>query len=272
MATKQPIGPFWPWLHQGLENVTQHYGQNGETGIDMGLPMGTPITSLTNGTVLGHGYYGGGGVVSVGSFINNVATSVYYQHLDTIAPEIDHATTPVHVKAGDLLGYSGGQLSGGTHPSQPKFSSGPHLEVGLNAPYGGMWHPLGKNSDPEPWLRHLDSQNHPDGGALNSLASFFQQTAGGGVQVNNGWLPFLRDLDAAETIPPFDGGVAGTNTIASLVGMVRGTFVRLLIVIVGLVMLLAILNNIAQSGVLQPVRPPAWVAGLLPQQAESAAI
>ena len=146
----------WPWLDAGLKRITQRWGGD-ETGVDMGLPVGTPITSLTDGVVAGHGYYGGGGVVSVASVINGQQTTVYYQHLDLIAANI---LDRVNIHVGDLLGWSGGQLSGGHHPSTPQYSSGPHIEVGRDAPYGGIWgRQYQSNRDPLPWLQALQAAN-----------------------------------------------------------------------------------------------------------------
>ncbi|MGH9637097.1 MAG: hypothetical protein ACRD72_19880, partial [Candidatus Angelobacter sp.] len=146
---------------------------------DMGLPMGTPISSLTDGTIAGHGYYGGGGVVSVLSQVNGQPSTVYYQHLDLIAAGIvDRAT----IRVGDAIGWSGGQLSGGHHPSTSQYSSGPHIEVGRDAPYGGIWgRPMQANVDPLPWLQALAATN---GGA--SLPKLFQGSAAGGNSSGDG--------------------------------------------------------------------------------------
>jgi murein DD-endopeptidase MepM/ murein hydrolase activator NlpD len=149
----------WPWLN--LANMTQHYGWNyygatrvWEDGIDLGMPLHTPITSLTNGTVLDTGYYGGGGVVSVRSsgIPGRGVASVYYQHLDTIDVQ---PGAVVHI--GDRLGLSGGQLRGGYHPVTC-CSTGPHLEVGINNGTAGarsLWRSLGAPIDPLPWLQEL---------------------------------------------------------------------------------------------------------------------
>lgn len=140
---------------QWLGEITQPFGVHGETGVDIGLPYHTPVYALTSGPVLGSGYYGGGGVVSQKSPLNllNLITgqeSVYYQHLDENA-----VSAGQYVPRGGLIGYSGGQIGYGHHPSDPKFSSGPHIEVGINAPYGGMWDPLGKNVNPKPLLQEI---------------------------------------------------------------------------------------------------------------------
>lgn len=139
---------LWPWLFP--LTPSQFWGENGEKGIDLGLALHTPITSLTLGTVISTGWYGGGGVVCVASQLPNFGpASVYYQHLDTIAVKLNQV---VHL--GDLIGLSGGQLTGGEHPVTC-CSTGPHIEVGINPPPYGIWKSLGPNVNPLPWLQHL---------------------------------------------------------------------------------------------------------------------
>lgn len=142
----------WPWLFPFQKgHITQFWAPPHEYGIDIGLPMGTPITSLTDGRVLGVGYPKcPGGVVSVESLVDGRMKSVYYQHLDVVVVRPGD-----QVRVGQVLAYSGGQLSGGHHPAERMCSSGPHIEIGLNAPWGGVWHPLGPNENPLPWLQKL---------------------------------------------------------------------------------------------------------------------
>ena len=159
-----PQPSFWNWLTQFP--ITELFNGKNETGIDIGTPFHTPITSLTPGVVTGTGYYGGGGVVSVESIVNGAPAEVYYQHLDTISVSKGSIVGP-----GTQLGLSGGQLSGGSHPSTAQFSNGPHTEVGINAPYGSFWNPLkiGGNSNPLPWLKAVASGASSAGNGLNPL-------------------------------------------------------------------------------------------------------
>ena len=148
MATGQTAQALFPWLIPlGNGHITQYYGQNGERGIDIGTRFHTRITAVADGIVLGAGYYIGGGVVSIGY---DKTRSIYYQHLDTIQVGIGQ-----RVSQGDVIGLSGGQLSGGAHPSSPAVSSGPHTEIGINGPWGGIWHPLGPNQNPLPLLQAI---------------------------------------------------------------------------------------------------------------------
>ncbi|HUY79887.1 MAG TPA: M23 family metallopeptidase [Ktedonobacterales bacterium] len=133
------ISQFWkgPW------------NGSGENGIDIGIPYHTPIYALQSGPVVGAGYYGGGGVVSVQTA---PGISFYYQHLSDLVVQVGQ-----NVQAGTLIGYSGGQLGYGDHPSSPQYSSGPHIEIGINPPYGatGIWHSEGANVNPLPMLQGL---------------------------------------------------------------------------------------------------------------------
>lgn len=160
-------------LKSWLTDVTQSWHQivngkdSGETGIDIGArglgkSLDAPIYAITSGKVIGAGYYGGGGVEAVQSNINyggiNGPASIYYQHLD-----INLLKKGDTVYQGELIGYSGGQLSGGSHPSTRQFSGGSHIEIGINAPYGqanqSIWSPLGKNINPLGFFQALASGN-----------------------------------------------------------------------------------------------------------------
>ncbi len=152
-----------------LNNITQSFGQNGETGVDIGMPSGTPIYAITGGPVLGAGYYGGGGVVSIGSTIDyagiNGPATIYYQHLSHLFVQPGQVVYP-----GEQIGTSGGGVgdlinyNGVVQPAQSQswyggYSSGPHIEVGINAPYGGMWAPQGPNVNPLGFLQGLAGGN-----------------------------------------------------------------------------------------------------------------
>jgi murein DD-endopeptidase MepM/ murein hydrolase activator NlpD len=52
----------------------------------------------------------------------------YVYHLDEILPQDKPGK---HVSAGEMIGYSGGQTSGGKHPTSSKWSTGPHIHFGL---------------------------------------------------------------------------------------------------------------------------------------------
>lgn len=148
------------WLTHIGQFFKGGWSGSGENGVDIKMPVGTPVYALASGPVVGQGYYGGGGVVSVEQ---NKGRVWYYQHLDLIEPSIEKGNTK-QVQAGQLLGWSGGQSTGGHHPSSLKFSDDgtghgwPHIEVGVNAPWGGIWGPMsekGPNVDPLPILKSI---------------------------------------------------------------------------------------------------------------------
>ena len=138
------------WLSHIGKSFEGGYSGSGENGIDVTLPQDTPVYAVQGGTVAGAGYYAGGGVESIASGPGLVW---YYQHLDQNLLTAGESVVP-----GQLIGYSGGQNVGGAHPASPTFSSWPHLEVGINAPWGGIWgggSSVGPNVNPVPALQTL---------------------------------------------------------------------------------------------------------------------
>lgn len=96
--------------------------------VDIGTPYGTPITALWDGIVTASGYemqYGQalGGVVFIRA---KNGLTYYYYHLDTVLAALGKV-----VRQGEIVGYSGGQNIGGSHPVSPVYSDGLHTHVGL---------------------------------------------------------------------------------------------------------------------------------------------
>jgi hypothetical protein len=167
-------GEIGYWLSHITEHYGEYFGSYQEVGTDFGMKYHTPIYAVESGKVLGTGYYGGGGVVSIEAA---PTISEYYQHLS----HIDVAENQT-VSAGELIGYSGGQLpsEGGEHPATC-CSGGPHLEWGINAPYGGMWHPLGANVNPVPYLEALAQRTISEPSLHTSAALIPHEGASGYV-------------------------------------------------------------------------------------------
>lgn len=126
--------------YQGPNTDTPHYA------FDLATPMDTPFWFPVSGTIeqadyaVWNGKQGGGEV-----FIkpDNGWPEEYVYHLDQI-----DVTSGQHVNAGDIIGLTGGQNSGGQHPTDPMWSSGPHLHIGefdnyTNTPDGSR--PYGRN-------------------------------------------------------------------------------------------------------------------------------
>jgi LysM repeat protein len=162
--------------------ITRPYHVAGEMGEDIGTPQGTPITSLVSGRLVGAGFYGGGGVVTVRTTLNGARADFYVQHLDRIV-NVDLCQYgncgDQYVSRGELLGYSGGDCKWHYGPGFGKFnacanhfSNGPHTEVGINPPWYGIWGPYphpGRNYNPHSTVLALI--NDPDGQGDSSSSS-----------------------------------------------------------------------------------------------------
>jgi len=129
--------------------VTQGYGQNGETGVDIGTPFHTPITLPYGGTVVGTTYADYGGLVQIASNIPGLGNVVQsFVHLDLI-----NVAKGAIISAGSVIGLSGGEnpgYPGALHPALPQFSSGAHVEYNLS-PSANIW--SGGTINPLSWLR-----------------------------------------------------------------------------------------------------------------------
>lgn len=247
LGEKPAISSF-PWLTQN--EITQRYGEHGETGIDLGMVVGTPITSLTPGVIgPGSGYDSTGGFVGVLSQINGEKVAVYYQHLDLLA-----VSDGQHVSAGTLLGYSGGQTSGGHHPAW-QGSSGPHVEVGVNFPWGGGRNPehWGPNYDPLPLLQALALNRDP-------VAAITGQATALVVKATTapGFGAIAQAIDDAMTFDSFDI----RNPVGSVAHNTGAFTARAVPVIIGLLILTAVIFWLLRPAVEQGTAVAAELAPL----------
>lgn len=145
--------------------ITQAYNPGVEQGVDIGTPFHTPITAPYGGTVVVSNYQTWGGDVGVNVNLPGVGQVVeYFQHLDQNLVSVGDVIQP-----GQLIGLSGGQLTGGLHPATTG-STGPHTEFG----FGPEWIPGSKNFDPTPYLQ---------GGSVNNPVT--QAVTGGTATVAN---------------------------------------------------------------------------------------
>jgi hypothetical protein len=117
--------------------ITHGYIPNSDGGdtphyaVDLGMPMGTPITAIYAGVVKIADYAMWGGQPGGGEVFvqpDGGGPQYYFYHLDEIAQGIQPGAK---VAAGQLIGWSGGQNSGGNHPVSPMWSNGPHLHTGF---------------------------------------------------------------------------------------------------------------------------------------------
>lgn len=113
--------------------ITQAHGVAGEQGVDFGVGFHTPITAILGGIVQRVLCdVGWRCEVDVATQYQGRPATESFLHIDQPAVSVGQSLAP-----GDLIGLSGGQLSGGSNPDSPQYSSGPHVEFDLFQ--GGAW-------------------------------------------------------------------------------------------------------------------------------------
>ena len=121
--------PDFSWLAYGITHGyiassgcsdCPHYAD------DIGTPFHTQVTALFSGVVVSQktGLAWGTEIFIMPD--DRSLPEYYYYHLDIL-----ETRTGEHVTAGQVIGLSGGQNSGGSNPTTPEFSSGPHTHVGF---------------------------------------------------------------------------------------------------------------------------------------------
>ena len=133
------------------------YGQHPadfEYGTDFDCGQDTPAPALWPGVVIG-AYktcwntdcsLTSGGVVIIKATVPGIGVhATYYLHLDSLTVQQGQ-----YVNKGQVVGYTGGQLEGGNWPTSPQYSSGPHIEIGFDAPFLTV---IGTNLDPLPYIQ-----------------------------------------------------------------------------------------------------------------------
>ncbi len=130
---------LYDWLGYGVSHgfYSSAFPKIGDTphfANDIGTPFHTPITALFSGTVVSERTGLPWGTEVFIQPDNGNIPKYYYYHLDTLTPSIGQ-----HVSAGDEIGLSGGQTSGGQNPSECDaskcYSTGPHTHVGFFRSY-----------------------------------------------------------------------------------------------------------------------------------------
>jgi len=158
-----------PWY---AEPIVGDFGQQlaGFTypvqGEDIEVPYHTPITAIFSGTVANAYYDQGGGQVVIQARDPSQLKGIpyyYYVHLDLIDPSIQVGS---NISAGQFIGLSGGQTSGGYHPAISTESNGPHLELGESKtptiPY--QLSQITSDLNPDWMLQYAQNINLPYGG------------------------------------------------------------------------------------------------------------
>lgn len=152
--------PFGPRRHPITGRNTFHHG------VDVAMPVGSPLTAPADGVVAHKGNGASGGVTLIIEHANNFFT-VYY-HLQ----KPSHLAVGAQVKQGDLIAYSGNTGA----------STGPHLHFEVRTP-SRRW---GQTVDPLTYLQPVNVTMNPTVQPVNKpnpriptpmspkLASFFQ--------------------------------------------------------------------------------------------------
>jgi len=154
-----PTGKQWydyP-INQINDYATSYKGAGTDTphfAVDIEAPMDTPFYFLEPGTIVKADYQAWGGEVFEQPD-DKTRPQEYVYHLDQINVKVGQ-----HVSIGQRVGLSGGQTSGGSHPTSPQFSTGPHIHFGeftkfVDSPNGMI--PYGP--DPNPLLQAAQGGN-----------------------------------------------------------------------------------------------------------------
>ncbi|MBF6614701.1 MAG: peptidoglycan DD-metalloendopeptidase family protein [Chloroflexi bacterium] len=164
------------------------------SGMDLGMPVGTPLTSPVAGVVIGAAYHTWGGQVDVRTSLGGQPRVLSYLHLSEVEPGLRLGQT---LTAGARVGLSGG-VNSGAHPTQPQFSTGPHLHFELTAggvaPYTPAYNPRRPSATSYP----LDPTD---------LLTQIRTTGGLMSGVPTGWTDDGRVLRAPNTSYPIATGM-----------------------------------------------------------------
>jgi len=213
-----------------------------ERGIDLAMPVGTPIYSPFSGTVLGRsdykyatdtssmwsknqvqgayaqtGYNQWGGEVDILTSLHGIGQKVgYIFHLDKL-----NVTPGQKVNKGDLIGWSGGENTLSTtnvvpgytptHTALSIWSGGPHIELGAYDPEN--WASV---IDPTPIVNNLRAT-----GMSTSDVLLSSNTGGGGSVLNPAdWATAFADkIKSGFTDVALRAGLVTTGIILIFLGI-----------------------------------------------------
>lgn len=184
-------GTSYVYPFKGSYPITVPFGP--DPGVDWGIPVGTPIDSIANGTVTKIGLQGYGGQAVQIDHGNGIVS--YYGHLTKAL-----VTVGQQVSQGQQIGLSGGAVG----DPNSGISTGPHLELGVIV--------NGNHVDP---IAFLKSQGASAPSGIQAQGAFSANSAGLFDWVGNIFKPFLEFLIQAGMVV---GGVvlmfAGLTIIA----------------------------------------------------------
>lgn len=210
------------------------------SGIDLGMPYGTTLTTPVNGKVIGAGCYPWGGQVDILTTLSDGSQYVLsFLHLSQIAGQLGMHIGE-QISAGTTIGFSGGTRNG-VCPTGAKYSTVAHLHFeltyGTTAPYSGAGGHY-KPSDPPflPTSNGANQSRHPvDPGKLldeikagNGQAASGNSGGAGGDNLSGntpgqkshsiltsvpGFLGICEALDAIEQFEAFDPSGSSSSKI-----------------------------------------------------------
>ena len=127
----------------------EKYGLAGHDGADFGLPVGTPVRAVDDGTILlaGPGDYG------ITIVIQHSWGKSYYGHLNQVT-----ASFGQHVSKGEQIGFSGNTGE----------ATGPHLHFGMKPNTPDMGNGYYGKIDPLPYFNLPSSAQAADGPAIDA--------------------------------------------------------------------------------------------------------
>lgn len=249
MARTRPPGggPFY-WWQLYPQNLWQPFkwtrkNPNAHSGIDIGMPIGTPIVAPEDATYMNGTMEPWGGQVNLLVQWNDGAHVLTFLHLSQIAP---HSAGEI-ITGGTLLGASG-------QPPSPQYGTGAHLHFevthGSLAPYE-QYSPTRPSIanypiDGKPFLQQLDANGGPLGALNSTPGSGTVQSLAGSLP---GFFQLAQGLDEALRFTTAnDIQIVGQDTgVPNPFINLRAALLRAFFVILGLFLLgLAFWNLIAR--------------------------
>jgi hypothetical protein len=238
MARRQQSGgggywwdaPVWQPFKWTPRNTQAH------SGIDLGMPIGSPIVAPFDGTYMNGTVEPWGGQVNYLVQFSDGPRVLSFLHLSQITPHRAGETIP----AGALLGYSGA-------PPAPQYGTGAHLHFevthGTVAPYEGYSpvHPTPTSypMDPSPLLAELQRAGAPI--PQQSMPGTAQgQGVIAAVGSVPGFLALAQGIQRDQQFPSFDV----TNPVGSVVASTQALLSRLLFVTIGALLFLFVVWNL----------------------------
>src|SRR5271157_502360 len=185
----------WGYITQylGIGTDSPHYA------VDIGAPQDTPFFFLQDGTIDEASYQAWGGEIYEKP--DSGGPDEYVFHLDQINVQAGQ-----HVQAGQIVGLSGGQTSGGQHPTSPQYSTGPHIHFGLFTKYVTTSNPnepvVPFGPDPTPLLQQAASVN------LTGIGSGSVSTTDSTATTQENITPLSEKVNAILSEFPGFGGIA----------------------------------------------------------------